>query len=169
MWSVGFLGIWFIIGSHQPMNSEFPLASQIATLDAPVGPRAGLASAYVQQHCQDWQSHFHLVGPPLRLNGARLQGGRLVNGSLSLLPLGPGGQWSKLSCSTKKAQVQRGDKRKGGNGSGCPTALARRLLREDALGASAQMGKGRPFLPAVLWLSPLAAAQEVRRLSACRS
>lgn len=59
-------------------------------------------------------SHFHP-------EGGVLEGGRLAKGSFTPLLLEPGGQWPKVSCSAKKGQGQRGDKK--GKGAGLSVLL----------------------------------------------
>lgn len=94
IWCVGFLSILLTMCSHQPMNS------QIATLDAAVQPLTGLTS---------------VPRRPLTVSeGGWDQEYKTAKRSFGPLPLGRGGQWPKLSCGTKKTQVQGGDKRNKG-------------------------------------------------------
>lgn len=115
-------------------------------------------------------SPLYPEGPSLCLKEAGIKNTRLLRGPLVpfLWDMEVSGPSSAAAPRRLKSKEETREK-KGGARSGCPTALARTLLREDSLGPPAQMEKGRPFLPATLYLSLLAAVQEVRRLSACRS
>ena len=98
-------------------------------------------------------SPLYPEGPSLCLKEAGIKNTRLLRGPLVpfLWHMEVSGLSSAVAPRLKSREETR--EKKGGARSGCPTALARRLLREDTVGPPAQMGKGRPFLPATLYLS----------------
>lgn len=124
----------------------FPSAhvnSQIATLDAAVRPQTGLIS---------------VPRRPLTVSeGSWDQEHETDKRSLGPLPLAHGSQWPKLSCSTKKTQVQGGDKRKKGRGkvwvSHCTSQEA---PERGHRGTPSTDGEGEAFLTSnslpLLWL-----------------
>lgn len=99
-------------------------------------------------------SPLYPEGPSLCLKEAGIKNTRLLRGPLVpfLWDIEASGPSSAAAPRRLKSKEETREK-KGGARSGCPTTLARTLLREDSLGPPAQMEKGRPFLPATLYLS----------------